>query len=675
MKDSSKTKSQLVAELAALRQELEHAKAHVTEHEAVELALRESETKYRSLFENATEGVYQTSADGKIVSANPALVQLLGYESEAELQQVDLAADLYVSAEERSRFSRELEEAGALRAMELTLKRKDGQQIVVLDSARVIRDQQGEVVGFWGVLTDITGRRQAEERLRQTQFAVDQAADAVYWMGDDGRFIYANEAACRSMGYSQEEMLTMSVPDIDPDIPRDAWPGLWSNLKKHGALVRESRHRAKDGTIVPVEVSANYQEYSGVGFNCTFARDITERKQSEIERQRLEARVQDAQKMESLSVLAGGVAHDFNNLLMGVLGNAELALVDLSPVSPARESIEKIRTAALRAADLARQMLAYSGKGRFVVGSIDISEVVGEMGQLVQSSVSADATVEYHLADDMLPVSADVTQIRQLVMNLVSNACEALNDEGGLVDVSTGMMECDDECLSQTLFAGDCNAGWYAYLRVSDTGHGMDQSIIDKMFDPFFTTKFTGRGLGLAAVSGIVRGHNGAVVVDSERGSGTTITVFLPVTTDADNESVSSRETQKADPEAAKGKIVLLVDDETSVLDVGARMLESAGFRVITASDGHDALHAYREHSAEIDCVLLALTMPGLGGEDTFEELRRIHCDVPIILGSGYFHADLSAQFEDRGFAAVLQKPYRRDHLITTVAAVLEAGP
>ncbi len=671
MKDSSKTKAQLIKELEELRKKVEQAGALEAEHLAVERALRESEAKYRSLFENATEGVYQTSADGKIVAANPALVQMLGYDSEAELQQVDVAADLYVSSEDRTRFTRELEEAGTLREMELTLKRKDGQQLVVLDSARVIVDDSGEVVGFWGVLTDITARRRAEDRLRQTQFAVDHAADAVYWMGDDGRFIYVNDAACRTLGYSRGELLAMSVPDIDPGFPKEAWSALWDRLKECGALVQESRHRRKDGTIIPVELSANYQEYSGVGFNCTFARDITERKQNEIERRRLESRVRDAQKMESLSVLAGGVAHDFNNLLMGVLGNAELALVDLSPVSPARDSVEKIRTAALRAADLARQMLAYSGKGRFVVGRINLSEVVGEMGQLVQSSISADALVEYQLAEDMRPVSADVTQMRQLVMNLVSNACEALGEEGGIVDVSTGMVECDEEFLSQALLGGECSPGWYAFLEVSDTGTGMDAATVEKMFDPFFTTKFTGRGLGLAAVSGIVRGHSGAVVVESELGKGTKIQVLLPTT--ADETDVTREETEKSLPHDGEGRIVLLVDDDASVLDVSTRILESAGFRVITASDGHDALHAYSEHLSEIECVVLDLTMPGMGGEDAFEELRRIGCNAPVILGSGYFHADINAQFEDKGFAAVLQKPYRRDRLIATVAAAVKS--
>ena len=669
MNDASMSREELLAELSELRQKAERAEAREAQHKTAEAALRESESKYRSLFENATEGVYQTSADGKIVAANPALVKMLGYESEAELHEVDVAADLYVLSEERSHFTRELEGAGLLREMELTLKRKDGQHIAVLDSARVIRAEDGQMLGFWGVLTDITDRRRVEDKLRQTQFAVDHAADAVFWVSEDARFIYVNEAACRLLGYSREALLAMAVFDIDKAASAESWPDTWRRLKQHKSMVVESRHRRNDGTTFPVELSVNYQEYSGVGFNCTFARDMSQRKRAEEERVRLELRVRDTQKMESLSVLAGGVAHDFNNLLMGVLGNAELALIDLSPVSPARESVEKIRTAALRAADLARQMLAYSGRGIFVVGSINLSEVVSEMGQLVKSSLSADALVEYHLAEEMRSVSADATQIRQLAMNLISNACEALENQGGIVDVSTGMMECDEAYIDRSFFSGECAAGLYAFLDVSDTGVGMDAATVEKMFDPFFTTKFTGRGLGLAAVSGIVRGHNGAVFVHSEPGEGTTIRVLLPVS--SDQVVTHIEETDELEGRTGDGSVVLLVDDDASVLDVGTRILESGGFRVIAASDGHDALHAFKEHAAEIDCVVLDLTMPGMGGEDTYEELRRAHCDVPVILGSGYFHAEIREQYKDKGFAAVLQKPYRRDHLVGTVAKIL----
>jgi CheY-like chemotaxis protein len=255
-------------------------------------------------------------------------------------------------------------------------------------------------------------------------------------------------------------------------------------------------------------------------------------------------------------------------------------------------------------------------------------------------------------------------------MNLVSNACEALSEEGGTVDVSTEMMQCDEALLSSVLMGEGCQPGSYACLEVSDTGIGMDEATVERMFDPFFTTKFTGRGLGLAAVSGIVRGHNGAILVESSRGKGTNIRILLPVT--AEETGIRTPAQAKRQSQAGAGRIVLVVDDDSSVLEVSARMLESGGFRVITASDGHDALHAFCEHLSEIECVLLDLTMPGMGGEDAYEELRRLGCKAPVILGSGYFHADLSSQFTEKGFSAVLQKPYRRDRLIATVAAAME---
>jgi len=257
-------------------------------------------------------------------------------------------------------------------------------------------------------------------------------------------------------------------------------------------------------------------------------------------------------------------------------------------------------------------------------------------------------------------------------MNLIANACEAFSRKGGIVNVSTGMTECSAEYLRRTFFNDGRAPGRYAFLDVTDTGSGMDAATIEKMFDPFFTTKFTGRGLGLAAVSGIVRGHNGVIFVDSTPGIGTKVRVLFPAAT---GEVMSpEEEVDEIEHKTGGGRVVLLVDDDLSVLDVTTRMLESGAFRVIAASDGHDALHAFKEHSAEIDCVLLDLTMPGMGGEDTYEELRRIHCEAPVILGSGYFHAELREQFKDKGFAAVLQKPYKRDHLLATLATALSGG-
>jgi CheY-like chemotaxis protein len=356
-----------------------------------------------------------------------------------------------------------------------------------------------------------------------------------------------------------------------------------------------------------------------------------------------------------LGVLAGGIAHDFNNLLMAILGNADLALLSLSPISPARNNIEEIVKASQRAADLCRQMLAYSGRGRFVVGRYDLSEIVQEMANMLQVSVSKKATLRYRFDRDLPPVEADATQLRQVVMNLITNASDALGDASGVIEVSSGVMECDRAYLSESYLDDKLPEGRYVYLEISDTGCGMDAETRSRIFDPFFTTKFMGRGLGLAAVLGIVRGHKGAIKVYSEPGQGTTIKILLPAVEWTPADRVQIAEQSKLPP---SGGTVLLVDDDQSVLDVASSMLERLGFAVLTASDGQEGLEVFRERAAEIDCVLLDLTMPRLSGEEVFREMRRIQSDVRVILSSGYNEQEVTQRFVGKGLAGFVQKPY-----------------
>jgi CheY-like chemotaxis protein len=355
-------------------------------------------------------------------------------------------------------------------------------------------------------------------------------------------------------------------------------------------------------------------------------------------------------------------------LLVGVLGNADLALADLSPVSPATVSIEKVREAATRAAELANQMLAYSGKGQFVVKTVSLSEVVQEMGHLLNAAIPKTTILKYQLDEAIPPIEADVTQIRQVVMNLITNASESLHDESGIVKLTTGVMECDETCQSEDFAAGECTEGTYAYLEVSDTGVGMDDETIDKIFDPFFTTKFTGRGLGLAAVFGIVRGHNAAIRVESKLGEGTAIRVLFLVT---DKPVESTRDSGEAEAIPTVGGTVLLVDDEPTVLDVGARMLDKAGYKVKTARDGVEAVEVFKEHSQNIDCVILDLTMPRMGGEETFVELKKIRNNVPVFLSSGYNVGEVEERIFAKGFAGFIKKPYQLNELKESIANVL----
>ena len=389
---------------------------------------------------------------------------------------------------------------------------------------------------------------------------------------------------------------------------------------------------------------------------------------AEEERRKLEVKMLETQKLESLGVLSGGIAHDFNNLLMGILGNADLALPLLPPGSRATHNIEEIVRASQRAADLCRQMLAYSGKGRFMVNRYDLSEIVREIAKMLEVSVSKKASLRYSLAGDLPVVLADATELSQVIMNLITNASESLGEERGVISVSTGVMECDRACLSESYLDNQLSEGRYVYLEVSDTGCGMDKDTLSRIFDPFFTTKFLGRGLGLAAVLGIIQGHHGAIKVQSEPGQGTSFTILLPALDGKPKEAAPR--TARSVPLSRAGTI-LLVDDDPIVREVAAQMVNGLGFRCLTAANGQEGLEVFRKHKAEIDCVILDHTMPEMGGEEVFRELRRLQGDVCVILSSGYNEEDVTQRFVGKGLAGFVQKPYTSAKMRITLNRVL----
>ncbi len=317
-----------------------------------------------------------------------------------------------------------------------------------------------------------------------------------------------------------------------------------------------------------------------------------------------------AQKLESLGVLAGGIAHDFNNILTAVIGNAELALKREVPGSSSAENLRQIIAAASKAAELARQMLAYAGRGIFVREPFDLSTLVRDMTGMLEISISKKAALQYRLANDLPAIEGDVTQVHQIVMNLVINASEAIGDAPGVITVTTGCMACKKEDFAHAWGAENLRDGDYVFLEISDTGCGMNQETISRIFDPFFTTKFTGRGLGMSAVLGIVKSHGGAVKIASEPGKGTTFLILFPVSSKSKPPIVCHD-----DLHAWRGHgTVLLVDDEESVRVVGSQMLEMLGFDVVTAENGEEALRCYRELE-NVVCVILDRTMPLMGAK------------------------------------------------------------
>jgi PAS domain S-box-containing protein len=396
--------------------------------------------------------------------------------------------------------------------------------------------------------------------------------------------------------------------------------------------------------------------------------DITERHAAEEERQKLEAKIQQSQKLESLGLLAGGIAHDFNNLLTSILGNADLAKSELSPLAPASQSLEGIETAARRAADLCRQLLAYSGKGRFRIQPLDLRELVEEMSHLLQLSISQKAVLNLHFAQDLPAVEADATQVRQVVMNLILNASEAIAGRNGVIAISIGAAWCDEAYLKGTYAAEGIAPGTYVSLEVSDTGVGMDRETLGKVFDPFFTTKFTGRGLGLAAVLGIMRGHHGAIKIYSEPGRGTSFKLLFPASEQA-AQSVPGG--GAAAPHWKSQGTVLVVDDEETIRALARRILERAGFSVLLAGDGKEAVEVFQREQAQVRLVLLDLTMPHLDGEACYRALRQIDPMVRVLLSSGYNQQDVVNRFAGKGLAGFVQKPYTAEELITVVRQCL----
>jgi signal transduction histidine kinase/CheY-like chemotaxis protein len=364
------------------------------------------------------------------------------------------------------------------------------------------------------------------------------------------------------------------------------------------------------------------------------------------ERRKMEERLRERAKLESVGLLAGGVAHDFNNLLTGILGNATLALDLLTEGHLARRMIEGVVTASERAASLTQQMLAYSGRGRFVIAPVDISKLVREMSGLLRTSI--DRSIELRLGlDPSLPsVEADPVQMQQLVMNLIINAAEAMQDRQGAVTIRTFLCDLDQAAVARLNPAFDVVPGQYVCLEVADEGCGMDETTMAKIFDPFFTTKFTGRGLGLSAVLGIVRGHKGSLEVASEVGKGTTFRIHLPAIVPLDQLASLWR------------GIVLVVDDEEIVRKTASSIIELTGFRVITAENGAEALRQFQAHKGRIDVTILDLSMPVMGGEAALERIRQEWPGARVVISTGFAAEDATQRFSAKGVAGFLQKPY-----------------
>jgi two-component system cell cycle sensor histidine kinase/response regulator CckA len=535
------------------------------------------------------------------------------------------------------------------------------------------------------IVRDVTEQRRSEQALRESQERLQKILEVLpfgVWLIDaTGQITYGNSEAIALWGGARY------LKPEDFDQYKAWWPGTGRRISADEWAVARV---VQDGYPVLNE-EIEIESFTGVrkfilnsavpirdskgALECIVCVnfDITTQKRAEEHRSRLEAQILQAQKLESLGVLAGGIAHDFNNLLVGILGNADLALSELPASTPARHYLDDLKKAAIRASELTNQMLAYSGKGRFVVEAISINDLVQEMSHLLKVSISKRAVLKYNFFENLPLIEADPTQVRQVVMNLIINASDAIGDRSGVISLSTGVMEMNEELLAKCQVRDRPEPGYFAFIEVADTGCGMDDATIKRIFDPFFTTKFTGRGLGLAAVMGIARGHKGAIRVQSEPGKGSTFTVLFPCSRHA-LEARVNRERPGGKTLRGEG-LVLVVDDEESVRNIAKMMLERHGFKVITARDGREGIKVFEAYADQVAAVVLDMTMPHMGGEETFQRLRALRPDVRIVLASGYTEQEATARFLGKGLAGFIQKPFQLAGFVQKICQVIAPKP
>jgi len=534
----------------------------------------------------------------------------------------------------------------------------------------------GQRVAMISVIRDITERHEREARLRLFEAALRNVRESILMTDADlnvpgPQIIYANPAFEQMTGYSLAELAGQTPRMLQgPHTSRDTLARLRVSLERHETFVGEVVNYRKDGTPYTVEWSIGpvRDETGRVTNYVAVQRDVTERK-------RIEERLLEAQKLESLGVLAGGVAHDFNNLLMAVLGNVDLVQAQLPDSSPANAPLGQIKLAARRAADLTSQMLAYAGKGHFVTSLLDLNEVIVEMAHLLKTSTHRTASLSFSLTARLPQIEADPTQIRQVAMNLITNAAEAIGERAGAIRLETSRLVASRRYLGECVLGRDLAPGEYVALTVADSGCGMDAATQARIFEPFFTTKFTGRGLGLAAVHGIVRSHRGAIHVESRPDDGTTLTVLFRAAAPFDAVLAATPPHAAAPPihrESAANKVlVLVIDDDQIVREASRKIVELLGYAALAAGSAEEGLATMREHAGEINCVLLDMVMPNISSEAMLANLRALRPDVPVLLMSGYNADEVNRRMEGRGLAGFLQKPFTLDQLRAALALAL----
>jgi PAS domain S-box-containing protein len=646
----------------------------ITERKLATQALMDSERKWRNILVNIPQVGVSLDPLGRIVFANAYFLKLTGWTEPEVLGQdwFDRFIPDSVRAQMRQVFSDILKNKDALGVMsyENEIVTRTGGLRNIAWSSVLTKDAHGEVIDVTCLGVDLTDRQRVDARNRQLLDIIEKSLNEIYIFAPETlRFRHVNQGALKNLQYSLEQIRAMTPVDLKPEFTEDTFRAKIQPLLngEKESLTFETIHRRADGSQYPVEIHLQLMESGGKRYFLAIIFDITDRRQAEAEREKLQAQLLQAQKMESVGRLAGGVAHDFNNMLGAILGYSELALDQIEPGQPLFENLQGIRKAAQRSADLTRQLLAFARRQTAMPKVLDLNDTVEGMLGMLRRLIGEDIDLHWLPATKLWPVKIDPSQLDQILVNLCINARDAI-DAVGRVEIRTGTIVFDAaQCAENPEFS----PGQYTVLVVSDDGCGMNDQTREHLFEPFFTTKGLGQGtgLGLPTVYGIVKQNNGFIHVESQPGRGATFRIFLPR---HQTEPVMPDSVQDKPGLAPGGReTILLVEDEPAILSLGRAMLEKLGYRVLTASMPEQALMAAKTHRGRIDLLITDVIMPSMNGRDLAEQLRVIFPDLKILFMSGYTADAIAHHGVLEEGVQFIQKPFSRKALALKVAEAL----
>jgi two-component system cell cycle sensor histidine kinase/response regulator CckA len=652
-----------------LEQRCKKLEKEVLERQRAEEMVRDPEAKYRDLFENAPIGMFQSTVEGKALNVNKAYAQIFGYESPADViaSVTDTAKQVDVQPELWKKLVDMILKQNRLLNFENHYVRRDGTVFIGNLHLRVARNNDGSIRYLEGFVEDITERKRAKDSLEQSNIAM---LDMVESIGDgffslDDRFVvtYFNRAAERLLGRKSWEVLGHDFFEAFPEIKGSIFED------KFTAGVNEKIFLSFE-TYFDVKPYENWYEvrvYPQKNGITVYFQVTTERKRAEEEKKRLEAQLQQAQKMKAIGALAGGIANDFNNLLSVIEGNASLMLFNIDATHPHYENLKSIEKQAQGGSKLSAQLLGYAGKGRYEVKPLNLNQLLEETSEAF-GRTRKETTIHRELADDLFAIKADRGQIEQVLSNLYVNAAHAMPGGGDLLLKTRNVTHKDME---GKLY--DPKPGNYVMLTVADTGAGMDEKTMERIFEPFFTTRETGgaTGLGLSSAYGIIEGHGGYIDVDSSKGHGTTFTICLRALEKKVEKTVAKE--KKVPEEILKGtETVLVVDDEEMILEVGEEMLRAMGYKVLLAKGGREAVEIYKANKNDIDLVILDMIMPDMAGGEVYDTMKEINPNIKVLLSTGYSIEGQASEILDRGCDGFIQKPFGVKELSGKIREILD---